>query len=141
MKDEEKKPNGLIEKLHKVYSKEDVSYIIITPFLITLIFGEDFKNIIGEDYELLRYLVLILIAVLSITYIKLSIVVNESKDLKEVIDNTKSLDNYYAETLKLYKDNLEISEQLRNAYTEESNNLKHRVEALEKEVKEKKVCE
>jgi hypothetical protein len=124
-----------------VYSKEDVSYIIITPFLITLIFGEDFKNIIGEDYELLRYLVLILIAVLSITYIKLSIVANESKDLKEVIDNTKSLDNYYAETLKLYKDNLEISEQLRNAYTEESNNLKHRVEALEKEVKEKKICE
>ena len=141
MKDEEKKPKSLIEKLHKAYSKEDVSYIIITPFLITLIFGEDFKNIIGKDYELLRYLVLVLIAVLSITYIKLSIVSNESKDLKEVIDNTKSLDNYYAETLKLYKDNLEISEQLRKAYAEESNNLKHRVEALEKEAKEKKVCE
>jgi hypothetical protein len=106
-----------------------------------VIFGDEFKNIIGENYELVRFIILMVLAFYTISYIKLCIVAKDAKELREVIDNTKELDNHYAETLKLYKDNLEISEQLRNAYTEESNNLKHRVEALEKEVKEKKICE
>lgn len=132
MDNEKKKSKGLIEILLKVYDKDDLMYIILVSFTITVIFGDEFKNIAGENYELVRFIILMVLAFYTISYIKLCIVSKEAKELREVIDNTKELDNHYSETLKLYKDDLETSEQLRKAYVESFNSLKHRVETLEK---------
>ena len=141
MDNEKKKSKGLIEILRKVYDKDDLMYIILVSFTITVIFGDEFKNIAGENYELVRFIILMVLAFYTISYIKLCIVSKEAKELREVIDNSKELDNHYAQALKLYKDNLEASEQLRNAYVEASNSLKLRIEKLEKEVKEKEGIE
>ncbi len=101
-----------------LYSKMDIMYIILVPFFVTLLFGDEFKVRTGEHYEAIRYLCLLTVSTLTITYIKYTMTSESIKRNQEVIDILDRGIDDRAELYKAYTDTLKEVQRLTTAVKE-----------------------
>jgi hypothetical protein len=101
-----------------LYTKMDILYIILVPFFIAILFGDEFKVRTGEHYEAIRYIGLLLISSLTITYIKYTMTSESIKRNQEVIDILETGGDDRAELYKAYTDTLKEVQRLTKAVKE-----------------------
>lgn len=106
------------EKKDPLYSKMDIMYIILVPFFVTILFGDEFKVRSGEHYEAIRYIGLLLISTLTITYIKYTVTSASIKRNREVIDILEKGGDDRVELYKAYTDTLKEVQRLTKAVRE-----------------------
>ena len=106
------------EKKDPLYTRMEIMFILIVPFFITILFGDEFKKASGEHYEVVRYLCLILISALTITYIKYTVSSESIKRNKEVIDILDKGADDRTELFKAYTDTLKEVQRLTKAVKE-----------------------
>lgn len=113
MKSDDKK-----KEKEPLYSKMDIMYIILVPFFVAILFGDEFKVRTGEHYEAIRYIGLLLISGLTITYIKYTFASESIKRTQEVIDILDRGIDDRAELYKAYTDTLKEVQRLTTAVKE-----------------------
>jgi len=98
-----------------LYNKLDIMFILLVPFFIAVLFGDEFKVRAGEHYEAIRYIGLLLTTVLTITYIKYTMVSESIKRNQEVIDILEDGSEHRVELYKAYTDTLTEVKRLTDA--------------------------
>ena len=98
-----------------LYSKLDIMFILLVPFFIAVLFGDEFKVRAGEHYEAIRYIGLLLTTGLTITYIKYTMVSESIKRNQEVIDILDKGGDDRVKLYNAYKDTLTEVKRLTNA--------------------------
>ena len=101
-----------------LYTKMDILFIIVVPFFVAVLFGDEFKVRAGEHYEAIRYIGLLLITGLTITYIKYIMTSESIKRNQEVIDILEKGGGNRVELYKAYLDTLTEVQRLTNAVKE-----------------------
>jgi hypothetical protein len=90
----------------------------LVPFFVAILFGDEFKIRTGEHYEAIRYICLLLISTLTITYIKYTMTSESIKRNQEVIDILEDGSDHRAELYKAYLDTLTEVQRLTKAVKE-----------------------
>jgi hypothetical protein len=101
-----------------LYSKIDMMIILLVPFFIAVLFGDQFRKMSGEHYEAIRYIGLLLTTGLTITYIKYTMTSESIKRNQEVIDILETGGDDRAELYKAYTDTLKEVQRLTKAVKE-----------------------
>lgn len=104
-----------------LYTKMDILCIILVPFFIAVLFGDEFKVRTGEHYEAVRYVGLLLISSLAITYIKYTMTSHSIKRTKDVIDIIDKGADERAKLYQSYVDTLKEVQRLTKAVREKEN--------------------
>ena len=89
-----------------LYTEMDIIFIILVPFFISILFGDDFKVRTGEHYEAIRYVCLLTVSTLIITYIKYTVTSESIKRNQEVIDIIEKGGDDRVKLYNAYKDTL-----------------------------------
>jgi hypothetical protein len=124
--------------MKNLYSKEDLIFLAIVPFSITILFGDDFPKYAGENYELLRFISIVALTFFTITYIKRVMLEKEMELFEQfdrLIEDTKKMNDIYLVTYNGYKEDQKICKDLKEAYDEQYRLINERIAKLEEEMK------
>lgn len=120
---------------NNLYNKADLIFLAIVPFSITILLGDDFPKYAGENYELLRFVSILALTFLTITYIKRMVIEENIEFLHKMIENTENMQKIYTETYNQYVEDQKVSKELNETYNEQYRLMNERLAKLEEEIK------